>query len=96
VFRLTTIVLIYYSDFLPMHQSTVRIQLKSMTPLLGYFIASAVVLLIAMKGIVQDRSILIYPYIVVMSCEVTAGIIMYLILAIVVSAIYFIMVPFTG
>ncbi|KAF2879020.1 hypothetical protein ILUMI_27150 [Ignelater luminosus] len=90
VFRLTTIVMLFYSDYLPIQQPEARVYLKSITPLMGYFIACTIALFIAVKGVVQEKSILIYPYIVILVCELTVGLSLHAILAIVVSWIYFV------
>ncbi|KAF2886273.1 hypothetical protein ILUMI_19900 [Ignelater luminosus] len=96
VLQSTIIFMLFFSDYLPIEQPEEHAYLKSMMPIMGYIIAGTVVLLIAVKGIVQERSILIYPCIVVMICDSILELIIYVTLAIMVSWIYLVILVIGG
>ncbi|KAF2879019.1 hypothetical protein ILUMI_27149 [Ignelater luminosus] len=90
VLQLTAIFALLYIDYLPIEQSEILDELKCMLPLIGYIIAYGVLIVIAVIGIIQERSILIYPCLVIMTMDCILATIMYTTLAIAVSWMYFV------
>ncbi|KAF2906167.1 hypothetical protein ILUMI_00005 [Ignelater luminosus] len=62
----------------------------SVTPGLGYILATTVLLIIALRGIIMEKSILIFPYIVVLVLEIIANTLLHFCLVAVVSAFFLI------
>ncbi|KAF2906168.1 hypothetical protein ILUMI_00006, partial [Ignelater luminosus] len=62
----------------------------TITPGLGYTLATTAALIIALRGIIMEKSILIFPYVVVLVLEIIANTIFHFYLVAAASAIFLI------
>ncbi|KAF2902419.1 hypothetical protein ILUMI_03766 [Ignelater luminosus] len=97
IFRIAAIMVLWDNAYLDKHiSSNLNMQTNLTMPAIGYLAATVVVVFIALKGIINERSILMYPYLVVCVLELTLTTASHLWAVFIISAWYLIYLVIGG